>query len=127
MSNLGLYQTMTTWAKKMGGPKRLFTVVAVGGFVLGRTIEAGGKLIVKNVKTHIENKKVANLEVYTVHTEGKSNEGLHFSVDDRFRVLDIADDAVMIEKIGDNNNPYFVSATLLSSISNFNSVVNGEG
>ena len=28
-------------------------------------------------------------------------------------------DAILIEKIGDNNNPYFVSAELLKNISDF--------
>ena len=115
---------MTTWAKKMGGPVRLFTAVAVGGYVLGRTVEAGGKQIVKGVKKHIKNKKTTSTEFYVVHTEGTSNEGLHFSINDRFRVLEIAEDAVLIEKIGDSNNPYFVSAALLHSISNFNYTAN---
>ena len=120
MSNLGLYQTMTTWSKKMGGPLNLLLAVGVGGYALGRTVEAGGKLIVKSVKKQIEKKKTANAEIYVVNTEGTSNEGLHFSINDRFRVLEIADDAVLIEKIGNANNPYFVSADLLHSISNFN-------
>ena len=120
MSNLGLYQTMTTWSKKMGGPLNLGLAVLVTGYALGKTVEVGGKLIVKGVKKHIEKKKTANAEVYVVHTEGTSNDGLHFSINDRFRALEIADDAVLIEKIGNTNNPYFVSADLLHSISNFN-------
>lgn len=124
MSNLGLYQTMTTWSKKMGGPLNLLLAVGVGGYALGRTVEAGGKLIVKSVKKHIENKKATTPEFYVVHTEGTSNEGLHFSINDRFRVLEVAEDAVLIEKIGDSNNPYFVSAALLHSISNFNQSAN---
>lgn len=120
MSNLGLYQTMTTMAKKMGGPVQLGAMTALGGYVVGKTVEAGGKQIVKNVKKRIENKKTVSADVYVVHTEGTSNEGLHFSIDDRFRVLETAEDAVLIEKIGDTNNPYFVSADVLQSISNFN-------
>ena len=55
-----------------------------------------------------------------MHSAGKSNEGLQFAVGDTFRVLEIAADAVLIEKIGDPNNPYFVSSDLLHSISDFN-------
>ena len=54
-----------------------------------------------------------------VHTEGKSNEGLLFSVDDTFKVLEIDGDAALIEKIGDENNPYFVSGCFLESISDY--------
>ena len=48
-----------------------------------------------------------------------SNEGLEFKIGDQFRVLESDKDAILIEKIGDNNNPYFVSAELLKNISDF--------
>lgn len=119
MSNLGLYQKITTWSKKMGGPLNFLIAVGVCGYAVGRTVEALGKPIVINAKKYIENKKTANSDVYVVHTEVLNNEGMHFTINDKFRVLGIADDAVLIEKDGDNNNPYFVSADLLHSISNF--------
>ena len=120
MSNLGLYQSMTTWAKKLGGPLQLGCVVAIGGYVVIRTVEAGGKTVVKAIKKHVKTKGKAPTATYVVHSEGKSNEGLIFAVGDKFNVLEIADDTVLIEKIGDNSNPYFVSADLLHSISDFN-------
>lgn len=50
---------------------------------------------------------------------GKSSEGLIFNVGDSYQVLERDKDAVLIKKIGDTNNPCFVSAELLYSISDF--------
>ncbi len=115
MSNLGLYQAMTTYAKKVGGPLQFLSVVAVGGYIVIRSVEAGGKTIIKYWKS----KEKVHVHTYVVHTQGRSNEGVQFVIGDKFHVLEIAEDAVLIEKVGDKNNPYFVSAELLHSISNF--------
>lgn len=48
-----------------------------------------------------------------------SNEELLFVVGEQFRVREIVGDVLLIEKIGDVNKPYFVSAEVLCSISNF--------
>lgn len=53
MSNLGLYQKMTTWAKKMGGPLQFLGAVAVGGYIVLRTAETGGKAVAKVVKNDL--------------------------------------------------------------------------
>lgn len=120
MSNLGLYQTMTSWAKKVGGPLNLAIAVGVGGYTVIRLGEAGVKKIVKTIKKHAKENKTALTETYVVHSNGKSNEGLLFNIGDKYRVLEIDKHSVLIVKIGDSNNPYFVSAELLRSISNFN-------
>ncbi len=119
MSNLGLYQTMTTLAKKAGGPLQLGATVAVGGYVVIRTVEAVGRKVIKTVKKR--SKSIALSRTYIVHTQGESNEGLIFNIGDEYRVLEVDKDCVLIEKIGDLNNPYFVSADLLHSISDFES------
>lgn len=59
--------------------------------------------------------------IYSVTAEGVSNEGLEFKIGDQFRVLEKDKDAVLIEKIGDDNNPYFVSEELFKNISNYKS------
>ena len=68
-------------------------------------------------------KRVRNTEkaavIYTVCVEGTSNEGLHFKVGEKFKVLDDDGDAGLVESIGDNNSPYFVSLKYLSSISDY--------
>jgi hypothetical protein len=64
--------------------------------------------------------EIADTKIYTVTTEGTSNEGLEFKIGDPFKVLETDKDAVLIEKIGDSDNPYFMSAELLKNISNYN-------
>lgn len=122
MSNLGGYQWLTTAAKKVGGPKNLVLVIAGVGAVIYKSGEIAVKQTVKAIKT-IKNKEqlleTANTKMYTVTAEGISNEGLEFKIGDQFRVLESDKDAVLIEKIGDNNNPYFVSAELLKNISDY--------
>lgn len=119
MSNLGLYQTMTTAAKKVGGPVNFLLLVGAGGYGVLRLGEAGIKKIVKTVKKHTGRKEVDPPKKYVVHSAGESNEGLVFNEGDMYRVLEIDRDCVLIEKIGDKNNPYFVSSELLKSISDF--------
>lgn len=122
MSNLGGYQWLTTAAKKVGGPKNLVLVIAGAGTVIYKSGEIAVKQTVKAIK-RIKNKEqlleTANTKMYTVTAEGISNEGLEFKIGDQFRVLESDKDAVLIEKIGDNNNPYFVSAELLKNISDY--------
>ena len=55
---------------------------------------------------------------YTVKTEGVSNEGIVFHVGDEFCVLETDGDAVLIDKIGDSNSPYFISKELLDQMIN---------
>ena len=48
-----------------------------------------------------------------------SNENLVFKLGDKFKVLEFDGDAVLIEKIGDSNNPYVASSEFLGKISNY--------
>lgn len=122
MSNLGLYQMMTIFAKKAGGPVNLFGFVALTGYAVLRTSEAGLKLASKQVKEYlkknIQEKSCEDVE-YTVESFGTSSDGLEFKIGDKFRVLEQADDAILIEKIGDYDNPYFVAEKFLKSISDY--------
>lgn len=122
MSNLGWYQLITTWAKKVGGPKQLIGLIAGGGTLFGGATVGGGIAIKKKISSELAKKRqeAEAAVLYTVKTGGKSNEGLLFKVGDTFRVLEIAGDAGLIEKIGDENNPYFVSLKFLSTISDYN-------
>ena len=56
---------------------------------------------------------------YAVNRDCKSDEGLQFSEGDKFKVLEQDGEAVLIEKIGADSNPYFVSAKFLNEISEF--------
>ena len=118
MSNLGLYQKLTTWSKKAGGPLQLIGLISIGSITVYKLGEAGVKTVVKKIKRKsIENNSVKS--VYEVNITVESKDGLIFNIGDKYRVLEFDKDSVLIEKIGDSNNPYFVSAKLLSSISDF--------
>ena len=118
MSNLGLYQLMTTMAKSVGGPSRLFGIVAVGGYTVIRTLEAGGKAVVKKLFSGKSKDKIKG-KTFSVTSDGKDEQGLVFKAGDKYKVWESDKDSIMIEKIGDSNNPYFVSAKFLRSISDF--------
>ena len=124
MSNLGKYQTITTLAKKFGGVDSLIAIIALGGAFVSypvlRSIEEVIKSGVNKRKTAKQKKDADTSIMYTVSKEGKSNEGLNFNIGDTFRVLEQDGNAVLIEKIGDANNPYFVAFDFLKSISNYN-------
>lgn len=117
MSNLGLYQTMTTLSKKVGGPINLALIIAGAGYGICRTVEAGVKRVVKTIKSHSSNNCPST--IYHILADGISNEGLTFSVGDTFQVLEKDEDAVLIAKTGDVDNPHFVSARLLQAISDY--------
>ncbi|MDD4773315.1 MAG: hypothetical protein PHZ09_06875 [Eubacteriales bacterium] len=129
MSNLGGYQLLTTLAKKLGGPKNLVLLLMVGGAVIGTTTVEGGKFAVKKAKKFIDlhnQKKAKNITgstesntLYTISKCRKSNEGLVFAIGDQFRVLEFDGDAILIELIGNDNNPHFVAAELLREISDY--------
>ena len=120
MSNLGGYQRLTTIAKKVGGPTNLVLLIAGSGAVVYK----GGELLVrkaiKNVnKLYAENSSEISSQIYIVNKQGVSNENLVFELGDRFKVLEFDGDAILIEKIGDSNNPYVVSSEFLEKISNY--------
>lgn len=115
MGNLGAYQWMTTAAKKVGGPIALLTIFAVGGAAVSKIGEFAVKQCIKIHNKKGETKKTS----YIVTTYGESNKGLKFNVGDKYNVLESDGESVLIEKIGDKNNPYFVSAELLRDISDY--------
>lgn len=117
MSNLGRYQDIVKWSKAVGGPNNFIALVAGSGAVAGATAIYG---IYKHREKHNMLKgKAQSPTVYVVDKAGKSNDGLEFFDGDKFKVLEVDGDAVLIEKIGDQNNPYFVSATFLKSVSDY--------
>lgn len=126
MSNLGLYQWFTSTGKKVGGAGNLIALIAAGGAVVGVTAYKGGEIVVKKIKASIkrnkENKKQpieSRERIYKILMYGESNEGLKFYVGNEFRILETDGNAVLIEKIGDQNNPYFVDKNLLNEISDY--------
>lgn len=121
MSNLGAYQWITTTSKKLGGPVNLLLLTALAGAGVYKGSEMLVKECIKAIKAH-KGHKIAigdKGKLYDVNKPGKSNEDLDFAVGDQFYVLAVDDDVVLIEKMGDDNNPYFVSADLLMKISDY--------
>lgn len=121
LSNLGAYQWMTTVAKKVGGPVNLLLLTGTAGAMIYKGGEIVVKKCVRTINAHKAAKPVLEVKehLYTVASGGRSNEGLEFAEGDRFRVLEADGDSILIEKIGDKDNPYFVSAELLRRISNY--------
>lgn len=121
MSNLGMYQRMTTLAKKCGGPKRLAALVLAMGFAGGVGATKGYEALKREINKKLGSKKKENelQPWYVVSSFAESNEGLLFEVGSKFRVLEQDGDAVLIEKENDDNNPYFVSERFLASISDY--------
>lgn len=127
MSNLGGYQILTTLAKKVGGPGKLVALIAGGGAAAGAIVVKGGEFAIKKGKQiiakHKEKKinlKVNSDAIYTIKENSESNEELQLKAGDNFRVLECDGDAILIELIGNDNNPYFVSGKLLKEILDWN-------
>lgn len=122
MSNLGTYQWITTAAKKMGGPTKFLAGVALCGYAV---LRFGEKVVVTVIKkarvtrNDVENDGANKSKVYSVKSQGKSNEGIEFAAGDKYRVLESDGDAILIERLNDPNSPYFVAADFLRSISDY--------
>ena len=111
MSNLGAYQWITSASKKVGGPINLLLLTGVTGAAIYKTCEIGVKKGIQSFLTHQNPPpvwRVVKRDVYSVTTDGVSNEGVEFLMGTKFKVLEKDGDSVLIEKIGDNNNTYFV-------------------
>ena len=114
MSNLGWYQKMTTLAKKTGGPLGLAGVLTGTGFVVGALVGRAWAMSRANQGAlKIQGK------AFEVKSPGTDEQGLAFNIGDTYTVLEMDGNAVLIEKDGDSDNPYFVSAEFLRDISDF--------
>lgn len=123
MSNLGLYQWIVSTSKKVGGPGKLIGLFVGGGIVGGVLLTKGGEATVKKIRLQKEPIKLYDKDrSYMVHEPRCDNNGHMFCTGDKFHILayDDSADMLMIEIIGDNDNPYCVSADLVAEISDFN-------
>lgn len=118
MSNLGMYQILTTVSKKVGGPAALTGILMAAGYVVFRSVEAGGKEILKLVKEKTMKPTELNA-IYSFVVTGVGDNNLQFEKNDTFIVAATHDDVVLIEKQNDNDNPYFVSLVWLKKVSNY--------
>lgn len=113
MSNLGMYQKIIEASKKVGGPLNLL------GIVFGTGVASGvaSKTIVDKILNKKNNNWVEINQEFEVTTVGQDDTGLIFEVGDFFRVILSDTDAVLIEKIKGEKNPYYVSNDFLKEIS----------
>lgn len=126
MSNLGGYQILTSFAKKVGGPGKLVALIAGSGAVVGGIAVKGVEFAIKKSKKAISDRRIENNKTcknvqveYFFNKDGESNERLKLKKGKSFRVLDTDGEAVLIELVGNKENPYFVSKDLLEQISNY--------
>ena len=110
----------------MGGPGKLATLVIGGSMVIGGVVVKTGEFAVKKGKSALkkrkELKKASNGDIdkiYIVNQYGESNEGIKFQVGDKIRIFEKDEEAILIELIGSEYNPYFVSLDLLQQILDF--------
>ena len=117
MSNLGAYQTATTWAKKVGGMENLAAILLAAGYAIGKIIEIPVRAVVRHIRTKKECDQPRELIMVT--STGTDSSGLVLSEGDSYQVLYSDEDMVLVEKIGDTNNPYVVSPDFLRMVSNY--------
>ncbi|MFM9590389.1 hypothetical protein ACKI1J_23090 [Streptomyces scabiei] len=121
MGNLGGYQWITTAAKQVGGPAKLLAGVGVLGYLALRGAEAGGTAAYKKLRGVFEKETDSTSdEVFTVTADGDDGGGgLRVRVGNEIRVLKNVGEAVLVEVIGDQDNPYAVSPAFLASVCDF--------
>lgn len=131
MSKSEKFTIMKLPAGKPGKSAKLAGMIIGGGLLVGGGLIAGGRAIGKKIAQRINRKKqeydeedlFTKIDIYTVETDGQSREGLVFNAGEQFRVLEVHGDAAVIEKFEDSSSPYLVSAEYLSTISNYEPVV----
>lgn len=122
MGNLGAYQTMTTLAKKVGGPIQLLVGAGLGGYAAGRTVEAAVKKVVRSTKAMIEKRSAPCPTMgmrFEVLSDGEDDSGLKLHTGDEYQVVECDGESILIEILGDPDSPYFVSSSFLSTVSGF--------
>lgn len=137
LGNLGWYQGITTFCKKVGGPRNALIIVLGTGYVGGKAIELGVKKVKSLIAPESKGEKADNEDVsqpevsvndkeektsaeddlVIVKKAGVDNQGLSFEAGDEIIIRDKDEESVLIEKVGDENNPYYVDAAFLDEIS----------
>ncbi|MFD4953704.1 hypothetical protein [Streptomyces sp. NPDC058451] len=111
---------MTTAAKRVGGPKELLAGIGGLGYLTVRGVEAGGTAAYKKLRSVFEKKIESTSDrVFTVTADGDDGNGLTVRVGNEIRVLKNVGEAVLVELIDDQDNPYMVSPTFLASVCDF--------
>lgn len=120
MSNLGLYQVVTTLMKRVGGPKKFFAMIlgagAAGGAVATLAIQ---KVISIVEKRNRSNASLGDIE-FPYQFKKKGKEGREkVKPGEKFRVLNNDGDVVFIQKESDPEYFHFLSEEFLMKVSDF--------
>lgn len=92
-----------------------YAVIRTGEFGVKKGVEKGIKLVKKHNKDKSDNES-KNCLIYDVINSGHIEEGVDVQVGDKIKVCAIDKEAVLIEILGNKNNPYFIDFDLLKSI-----------
>lgn len=114
MSNLGLYQTVVTVMKRLGGPKVAIPLVLGGVGAIGYGVRTVQDRIVGSRVGDTGGQTVAG--TYMVKVPGESG-GETFRPGDELRVMESDGEAVLVERLGDEESPYVVPSDMLHSSS----------
>lgn len=115
MSNPGMYQVITQWSSKLGGPRNLLSIAGVAGYVTIRLGEAGIKKVIKVLKNK---KSGVGQQTYTFNVSGLDENGLIFEKGDTFVVVAQYGDLMLIEKNG-NHDGFVQTGEFLSGVSDY--------
>ncbi|TFD17552.1 hypothetical protein E3T26_01935 [Cryobacterium sp. TMT1-21] len=127
VGNLGNYQKLVQLAKAADGPVKLGLYVVAGSLIVGTALgtavgpvimQSGAKAI-KAVKSRINKSSATAGRLFSVNHDADGEMGLKLCAGDKFRVLEVDGDAILIEVQDNADNPYVVSGKLLQSISDF--------
>lgn len=105
--------------KKLGDPGNLVAFLISIGVIGGLGIAAGGVAASKKIKNSSSAEIYDLNKKYTVKKSSTDKAGLALNIGDVFKVLESDGDAILIEIIGNDDNPFFVSAEWLETISDF--------
>ncbi len=125
MGNLGGYQDITKFIKAIGGPAVAAKYAAAAAgiiFVAGGAVYAGGEKAIKTIRHRIETRAVPCIwvgQVFTVNSDADAGAGLILQNGDEVRILECDSDTLLVEVIGNADNPHAISGELLQSISDF--------
>ena len=121
MSNLGFYQTFTTWSKKVGGPKNVLLITAGIGSMIGSGCTLVCQKAISKIREHRYNKQhlLNDAIKLTISKTKKVSDDLTLCAGDIVYIIERDGDAILIARKGDKNNPYFISADVLYQISDF--------
>lgn len=125
MGNLGAYQDITKLIKLLGGPGKAGTVLIGGTLVAGGLLAVAGQTTAKAIAKAVKERRAQRVPCPTigrsfiVHTADTDEQGLEFRLGDTYSVLECDGDAILVEMTGNADNPFFVSAAFLASISGY--------